>query len=218
MEAEKNIPQLNPDYIVQINGKSFVKYAGLLEEVEDRGGLTRLDVEVIQFPAEVNGNTAVCLAKVEMDGKFYSDIGEASIKTLNPQVADYLLSMASTRAKGRALRNAISVGICCLEEIRSFNDVVSEEPLPEKKPVQTKSTTQPTTQPPTQSPAKSKSSSTNTELKLITPAQEKAIIGMAKRQNIDPAKLCEEMFNAKLKMLPRQDASKVIEHLKATAS
>ena len=203
-------------HIREIEGRPYVLYSGLLELAEQQG-LCSLDVEVLQYPDSSNEHTAVCLARAELDsGRRASDVGEANTGNMSLQVAGFPLAIASLRAKARALRNILCVGMTCLEELGDLGSSNGRELHSgnDTNPVQTKPNIRPSFQP----PAKPKVSSNNSEPKLITPAQEKAIIGMAKRQNIDPAKLCEEMFNAKLKALPRQDASKVIEHLKAKAA
>ena len=131
---------------------------------------------------------------------------------MSSQVAGFPIAIASLRAKARALRNILGVGMTCLEELGDLGST-NEKTLPnnnDTSQVQTKSTTKP--------PAKPKASSNNGEPKLITPAQEKAIIGMAKRQNIDPQKLAQEMFKTSLETLTRKDSSKIIEHLKAKAA
>ena len=61
MKTEENAQKLNPEHIVQINGKKFVRYAGLLDLAE-RKGLKSLDVELIQVPAESNGFYAIAKA------------------------------------------------------------------------------------------------------------------------------------------------------------
>jgi hypothetical protein len=199
MKHGQNSTQLHQDHVVRINGKDFVKYSGLLDIAESRG-LVRLEVEVIQFPAEENNHTAVCLAKVELEDKICADIGEASAKTLSPEVSDYLLSMASTRSKARALKTALSIGAVSDVELRSFDDVNSEKPA--GQPVQTKLNPKP--------PAKHNGT--------ITPAQKSAIKGMAARNDLDPDKLAQEMFQAPLDKLTKRNASTLIEHLKSQAA
>lgn len=122
--------QPDPRYIRQINGRQFISYAGLLE-LATRMGLAQLEVEVLVHPTPDNDNTTVCIATASLaTGMNAKDLGEASAATLDPRVAKFLYSMASTRAKARSLRNLCGVGMTCLEELGSFTDVIGEDNEP----------------------------------------------------------------------------------------
>ena len=53
--------KINEEHIISIDGKPYVKYAGLLEAAH-RAGLKDLQVKLIQSPSRDNGYTAVCEA------------------------------------------------------------------------------------------------------------------------------------------------------------
>ena len=103
-------------FIVNRNGKEFVVYAGLLDEAH-RQGLKRIGTTLIQIPADDNGNMAIVQAEVETDKGVYAGIGDASPENVNRMIAPHLLRMAETRAKARALRDAVNVGVTALEEL-----------------------------------------------------------------------------------------------------
>lgn len=118
---------VDPRHIRVINNRHFITYAGLLETATVQN-LTELSVEVLQYPTETNHHMAVCKAKASLQsGKITSDLGEASPETLDPRIAKFALSMAATRAKARALRNLLGVGITSVEELGSFTDVIGED-------------------------------------------------------------------------------------------
>jgi len=122
--CEKSVSKLDDRFITNIKGKDFVVYAGVLD-LATQMGLLKLEVELLQFPTKENGNEAICHAVAESKtGEVFSDIGDANPKNCNPKVVKHLIRMASTRAKGRALRDMCNIGIACLEELADFDDVI----------------------------------------------------------------------------------------------
>jgi hypothetical protein len=104
-------------FIVPFRDKDFPLYAGVLDAAT-RAGLNSLTTTVIQLPTAENGNLAVVSAKaVFEDGRVFEDIGDCSPASTTPQLASALLRLASTRAKGRCLRDAINVGQTMYEEL-----------------------------------------------------------------------------------------------------
>jgi len=139
MEAqilEKRKPKLDESFIKQIDDKDFVLYGGLLD-VAHQKNLSMVDVELIQFPSDENKQTAICKAIVQtIDGKKFSDIGDANPMNCNSKVAKHLIRMASTRAKARAFRDMDNIGMTCLEELGDLNDVIGDiqrRPAQQKK-------------------------------------------------------------------------------------
>lgn len=119
-------PKLDDSFVKQIDDKDFVLYAGLLD-VAHQKNLCMVDVELIQYPSDENKNTAICKARVEtMDGKKFSDIGDANPQNCNSKVARHLIRMASTRAKARAFRDMDNIGMTALEELGDLNDIIGE--------------------------------------------------------------------------------------------
>jgi hypothetical protein len=138
MEAqilEKRKPKLDDSFIKQIDDKDFVLYGGLLD-VAHQKNLSMVDVELIQFPSDQNKQTAICKAVVQtLDGKKFSDIGDANPMNCNSKVAKHLIRMASTRAKARAFRDMDNIGMTCLEELGDLNDVIGDV---QRRPAQPK--------------------------------------------------------------------------------
>ncbi len=107
---------MREEYMIERQGKRFVLYAGLLEEAHERG-LRSIETELLQVPGTENGEVAIARAVVRTeDGKF-SGIGDASPTNVNRQIAPHIIRMAETRAKARALRDAINVGVTAFEEL-----------------------------------------------------------------------------------------------------
>jgi predicted nucleic acid-binding Zn finger protein len=122
--CEKHVPKLDDRFITNIKGKDFVLYVGVLDLATQKG-LLKLGVELLQFPTKENGNEAICHAVAESKtGEVFADIGDANPTNCSSKVVKHLIRMASTRAKGRALRDMCNIGIACLEELADFDDVI----------------------------------------------------------------------------------------------
>jgi hypothetical protein len=107
---------MREEYMIERQGKKFVLYAGLLEEAHSRG-LRSIETELIQVPGTENGEVAIARAVVRTeDGKF-TGIGDASPQNVGRAIVPHIIRMAETRAKARALRDAINVGVTALEEL-----------------------------------------------------------------------------------------------------
>jgi len=104
------------EYMIERQGKRFVLYAGLLEEAHSRG-LRSIETELLQVPAAENGEVAIVRAVVRMEEGKFSGIGDAGPQNVGRMIAPHLIRMAETRAKARALRDAINVGVTAFEEL-----------------------------------------------------------------------------------------------------
>jgi predicted amidohydrolase YtcJ len=107
---------MREEYMIERQGKRFVLYAGLLEEAHSRG-LRSIETDLLQIPDHENGEVAIVRAVVRTeDGKF-TGIGDANPENVNRTIAPHVIRMAETRAKARALRDAINVGVTAFEEL-----------------------------------------------------------------------------------------------------
>lgn len=123
---------MRDEYMIERQGKRFVLYAGLLEEAHSRG-LRSIETELLQVPSSENGDVAIVRAVVRMeDGKF-SGIGDAGPQNVGRMIAPHLIRMAETRAKARALRDAINVGVTAFEELGG-DDAEEKAPAYEQAP------------------------------------------------------------------------------------
>jgi hypothetical protein len=101
-------------YVIQREGKDFALYAGLLDLAHTRG-LLSIETALVQLPTEANGNMAVVQATVRLSDaqgvlRSFQGIGDAAPGNVNRMMAPHLLRLAETRAKARALRDAVNVG------------------------------------------------------------------------------------------------------------
>lgn len=108
---------MDAKYIVKINNKEHVTYDGLLDEAHAKG-LVGITVEVTQQPREDNGWTTICTALASFgDGRHFSEVGDANPKNCNSKIAAHSIRMAATRAKARALRDALNIKGAAAEEL-----------------------------------------------------------------------------------------------------
>ena len=114
---------MRDEFMITRQGKQYVLYQGLLDEAHARG-LRGIDTELVQVPTAENGNVALVKAVVEMEAadgsegsRTFSGIGDASPENVGRNIVPHIIRMAETRAKARALRDAVNVGATALEEL-----------------------------------------------------------------------------------------------------
>jgi hypothetical protein len=126
---------MREEYMIERQGKRFVLYAGLLEEAHTRG-LRSIETELLQVPAKENGEVAIVKAVIRTEEGKFGGIGDASPQNVNRAIAPHLIRMAETRAKARALRDAINVGVTAFEELGGEEDVIAPAGTQEQPRVQ----------------------------------------------------------------------------------
>jgi hypothetical protein len=99
-----------------VGTKDVVLYAGLLNQAHDEG-LARLKTSILQIPTEENGRIAIVKAEVETSKGLFEAIGDACPENVDDFLAPHLIRVAETRAKARALRDAVNVGVVSFEEL-----------------------------------------------------------------------------------------------------
>jgi hypothetical protein len=118
-ELEKAVASPKPQHIETVRvagGKDHPTYAGVLDKAH-KMGLTSIETKVLQFPKDDNNWACVVHARVIVDGKVFEAIGDATPSNVNAMIKPHLIRMAETRAKGRALRDAVNIAQALKEEI-----------------------------------------------------------------------------------------------------
>ena len=124
---------MREEYMIERQGKRFVLYAGLLEEAHKKG-LRSIETELLQVPGVENGEMAIVKAVVRTEEGKFGGIGDASPDNVGRNIAPHIIRMAETRAKARALRDAINVGATALEELGGDEGATSEVPGQQEEP------------------------------------------------------------------------------------
>jgi hypothetical protein len=115
-------------FIVDLRGKSYPTWPGVLDAAH-KAGLRSLTTELLQVPSESNGMTAIVKARAEFEGgRVFEDLGDCSPASTSPMLAAASIRLASTRAKGRVLRDAVNIGQTLLEELPDLD----AEPAPQR--------------------------------------------------------------------------------------
>ncbi len=119
---------MDKKWIVALQGKDYPQWGGVLDDAT-RKGLKSLTTRIVQIPSEENGHLAVVVARAEFDdGRVFEDVGDCSPKSAKPHMAAAALRLASTRAKGRALRDALNIGETMYEELPDNEGQSAAEP------------------------------------------------------------------------------------------
>jgi len=102
-----------PEHVVMIQGKPFVRFAGLLQMAQARG-LVSLTAVWTFNDAELSLAQAVATFE---DGRRFEEAGDATPANTTRKVALHFRRVALTRAKARALRDALGVDLVAVEEL-----------------------------------------------------------------------------------------------------
>jgi hypothetical protein len=111
--AALGMATIPPQYIQLIHGKPFVRYAGLLAMAHERG-LQNLEATFIS----VTEALAIAQATaIFTDGRRFTESGDATPDNVHCDVRPHFARLALTRAKARALRDALNISMCAVEEL-----------------------------------------------------------------------------------------------------
>ncbi len=104
-----------------VGSKQVALYKGLLAKAHE-DGLSRITTRLTQVPTDENARTAIATAEVVTSKGTFEAIGDASPENVPPHILPHLIRMAETRAKARALRDAVNIGIVSFEELDGADD------------------------------------------------------------------------------------------------
>ena len=110
VETPQGVP---PQHVVLIQGKPFVKFAGLLQMAHERG-LVSLTVDWTYNDGALSLAHAVATFQ---DGRSFEEAGDATPDNVTRKVAPHFRRVALTRAKARVLRDALGVDLVAVEEL-----------------------------------------------------------------------------------------------------
>jgi len=243
----KSKPKLDERFIVNIKGKDFCTYPGLLD-ISHKLNLISLKVELLQYPNKENGHEAITKAIAETaKGEVFMDIGDASPQNCDSRIAKHLIRMSSTRCKSRVLRDLCNISMVAIEEVGDIDDVIGSSnkvvDIKSRKPAQTKKTS-PVTKPESvnnnngngakkkvvakpkvveKSIPETKKSGDNgngSDQPKMSVAQNRALMNLSRRRGISVSEMenmSKEMFNMPVEDLSTSDAASFIRNLQQSA-
>ncbi len=196
---------MKKEFVIERQGKSFVLYAGLLDEAHAQG-LKAITTTLVQIPNDENHNVAICQATVETERGVFMGIGDASPFNSNRTMQRCLIRLAETRAKARALRDAVNISVVAFEELGGEEDTLGPPTTEERADAR-----------PMPTPGALEDERPSTGLPA-TSAQIKAIYSIAKSERRlsegDVDDLAQREFGQVANKLTKRQASELIDRLK----
>ena len=190
--------------------KHITYYADLLAAAHE-AGIKHLNTEAVQLPCAANGETAVVKAVIETGRGSFCALGDASPRNVEAEFLPHLIRVAETRAKARALRDALNIGVVAYEEI-SGRIMATERAT-------TNETTKTPMQPQAAMPTTPKATppNPNRESDYWSEKQRKLIFRLLGKRGVEGDTANEklrEIFNVKdLRLVRRRSASDYIDKL-----
>jgi hypothetical protein len=108
MKADQPIPYTD--------ARESIAYAELLKLAHDEG-LKSIVTSLVLQPSEENGRLAIVKAAVETERGHFEGLGDADPGNVEDFLVPHLIRVAETRAKARALRDAVNCGVVSSEEL-----------------------------------------------------------------------------------------------------
>lgn len=100
-------------YLVEIQGRQFVTFHGLLHLAHQQG-LVSLAARFISVAPELALAEATATFQ---DGRIFTEAADATPGNVNARIRPHFPRMALTRAKARALRDALDIDYVCAAEL-----------------------------------------------------------------------------------------------------
>lgn len=127
--------ELKEDEILEKEGGGKLVYLKGLERLARERGIIQQTSHVVSAPSKDNPYATVTVGYTfrDVEGedaiiRSYEASADASDKSCEGNFKLYLVAMAESRAKARALRNAFGISACSVEEIKDIDEVIQSPP------------------------------------------------------------------------------------------
>ena len=193
-----------------VGHKQVVKYEGLLARAHE-DGLKSISTTLVQTPGADNGEVAIVRATVQTCRGTFEGLGDASPSNVNARVTGALLRVAETRAKARALRDAVNIGIVALEELEDVDEIDAAQDADSASKVEWPKAA-------TAANGNAAPHASDARGDLMTPAQRRLLFRIGAERGVPTDQIGKWLENVGLKplaQLDKHEASRLIEKLKA---
>ena len=202
----------------------FIYYAELLDRAH-KDGLKGVFTELVQIPTKENQFTAISFARIQTNRGTFTGHGDACPTNVDPEIAPHIIRAAETRAKARALRDAVNVGMVAAEELNGGSPDGFEQRGTEVRtgedghPPETQKSAEPKEE--HQSPQSEEKNENLPSDLLMTDAQKRYLFRIMASQGFEgdvaQDQLKKLLHTDSLKMVTKAQASQLIEELLAKA-
>ena len=157
---------------------------------------------------------------IEKEGqeKVFTGIGDAAPNSVAPAMLNCLIRMAETRAKARALRDAVNVSVSAFEELGEDDSQPTSKPQYPEGEYTCGRKTKPVPNRIAYIPTRPNYESRDSEIGKATPQQVGAIRSLCQKQGVDPDTLSQEKYQSLLTDITSSQASDLIRSLNQKAS
>jgi hypothetical protein len=182
-------------------------------------GLKSIHTEILAQPNEENGRRCIVKATIELEKGRFEGLGDADPGNVEDFLIPHLIRVAETRAKARALRDAVNAGVVSFEELDGVRPSPGSRPGPGAPPARRAPARQPAAAP--RPPAPSRGGDNGADGPL-SDAQRRYLFRLlaARGQSGKAAEeyLLAEHDVADVRTLTRAQASALIEQLLQTSA
>ena len=103
------------EHIINIQGKDFMTYEGLLAKAHEKG---KFDMVITESWVSEDMKRAWCKVRLTANGQVFDGFGSSTPENTGQMTQSHPVEMSHTRAKGRAFRDYLNIGQAMAEEIK----------------------------------------------------------------------------------------------------
>lgn len=103
-------------YIVNIQGKDFMTYEGLLKKAHEKEG--KFSMVILEKYVSEDMKKAWCIVRLTAGDVKFDGFGSSTPENTGTMTQSHPVEMAHTRSKGRALRDYLNIGQTMYEELK----------------------------------------------------------------------------------------------------
>lgn len=115
VETVKKKETEEKSHIVKISGKDFMTYEGLLKKAHAKG---KFSMQIIGSWVSEDMKRAWCKVRLTFKDQTFDGFGSSTPENTGTMTQSHPVEMAHTRAKGRAFRDFLNIGMVMVEELK----------------------------------------------------------------------------------------------------